>query len=44
MGPLKPDATGLVILLVEDNRDIAEMVGEFRAGSCALKRSATRRC
>jgi DNA-binding response OmpR family regulator len=29
MGPLKPDATGLVILLVEDNRDIAEMVGEF---------------
>lgn len=29
MYPLKPDATGLVILLVEDNRDIAEMVAEF---------------
>jgi DNA-binding response OmpR family regulator len=29
MHPLKPDATGLVILLVEDNRDIAEMVAEF---------------
>jgi DNA-binding response OmpR family regulator len=27
--PVKPDATGLVILLVEDNRDIAEMVAEF---------------
>jgi DNA-binding response OmpR family regulator len=27
--PLKPDATGSVILLVEDNRDIAEMVAEF---------------
>jgi DNA-binding response OmpR family regulator len=26
---LKPDATGSVILLVEDNRDIAEMVAEF---------------
>jgi DNA-binding response OmpR family regulator len=26
---VKPDATGLVILLVEDNRDIAEMVAEF---------------
>ena len=26
---MKPDATGSVILLVEDNRDIAEMVAEF---------------
>ena len=29
MRPLNPDATGTIVLLVEDNRDIAEMVVQF---------------